>query len=82
MYKKIIQKIKNYFLKIIYIKIKIINFINMIKLEINNIYWPSFNETIKITCSIFIISILLSLILWIIDKFLFIIITFILNLRF
>lgn len=61
---------------------KIINFIKNLKLEINNICWPKFQETMKITLTILFSSILLSLILWIIDKTLFYIISFIINIRF
>ncbi|CAL4041953.1 Protein translocase subunit SecE [Buchnera aphidicola (Takecallis arundicolens)] len=61
---------------------KIIHFIKILKQEINNICWPTMDATIKTTFTILITSILLSLILCIMDKTLFLIISSIMTLRF
>ncbi|QCI25844.1 preprotein translocase subunit SecE [Buchnera aphidicola] len=61
---------------------KIIKFIQSLKLEIHNICWPKFYDTMQITFTILFSSILLSLILWTIDKTLFFIISSIIHARF
>ncbi len=68
---------KNYF----FIK-KIIFFLKKTKLEILKIIWPSYNEIIKNIFIVFIFSLIISIIIWLIDKFILYIFFFINNLGF
>ncbi len=52
------------------------------KLEIAKIFWPSKYEVINTVLVVFILSFLISIIIWIFDNFLLYIISIILNLRF
>ncbi|HET9678503.1 MAG TPA: preprotein translocase subunit SecE [Buchnera sp. (in: enterobacteria)] len=58
---------------------KIISIIKESKTEIKKIIWPTTKETLYITITISIVTILISLILWIIDRFFFYMISFITN---
>ncbi|WP_343128224.1 preprotein translocase subunit SecE [Buchnera aphidicola (Takecallis taiwana)] len=61
---------------------KILYFIQRLKNEINNICWPEYTTTLQMTFTIFSVSTILSLVLWVIDKTLFFIISSIINIRF
>ncbi len=52
------------------------------KLEISQIYWPSKYEVIKTVIVVFILSFLISILIWMFDNFLLYIISFIISLRF
>ncbi|XRX43137.1 MAG: preprotein translocase subunit SecE [Buchnera aphidicola (Tetraneura sorini)] len=58
---------------------KIISIIKESKTEIKKIIWPTTKETLYITITISIVTTLISLILWIIDRFFFYMISFITN---
>ncbi|CAL4041899.1 Protein translocase subunit SecE [Buchnera aphidicola (Tetraneura ulmi)] len=58
---------------------KIITIIKESKIEIKKIIWPTTKETLYITLTISIVTTLISLILWTIDKFFFHMISFITN---
>ncbi|CAL4317986.1 preprotein translocase subunit SecE [Buchnera aphidicola] len=60
---------------------KIITSLEEIQLETKNIHWSNVIETIQITIIIFISSAIISLILWILDRISFYIISSIINLR-
>ncbi|WP_367675839.1 preprotein translocase subunit SecE [Buchnera aphidicola] len=64
------------------IKKKTINFINEAIIESKKIIWSSKKETLKITLVIFVSSIIISLLLWTLDRIIFYIISSIINLRF
>ncbi|MGD6858489.1 MAG: preprotein translocase subunit SecE [Enterobacteriaceae bacterium] len=46
----------------------ILNFVNLTKKEIFGIFWPSYKETFLITLIVFFISLIISILLWLIDN--------------
>ncbi len=61
---------------------KIILFIIRSKLEIKNIIWPSIKDVTKMVLIIFFLSVLISLVMWLIDNFIIYLISMFTDLRF
>ncbi|CAL4318175.1 Protein translocase subunit SecE [Buchnera aphidicola (Eriosoma grossulariae)] len=61
--------------------IYVLDLINESKIELKKIIWPNYKETLYTTLIVSIVTTIMSLILWILDRFLFYLVSLITNIR-